>query len=101
MLSRPIGGRIAKGRLYVRPLKNLGRGGWIWIRFQRQDLTGLQPEEREVDDLQGHIIIAGFGRVGQMVSQLLSERLIQFVALDVRSERVQAGKKTGEQKTTR
>lgn len=42
-----------------------------------------------MDDLRGHIIIAGFGRVGQMVSQLLSERLIQFVALDVRTERVQ------------
>jgi hypothetical protein len=45
-----------------------------------------------VGDLSGHIIIAGFGRVGQMVSQLLSERLIQFVALDVRSDRVQAGR---------
>ena len=52
----------------------------------------LQPADDEVGDLSGHIIIAGFGRVGQMVSQLLSERLIQFVALDVRSERVQAGR---------
>jgi voltage-gated potassium channel Kch len=54
--------------------------------------SALQPADDEVGDLSGHIIIAGFGRVGQMVSQLLSERLIQFVALDVRSERVQAGR---------
>ncbi|XP_033134962.1 K(+) efflux antiporter 1, chloroplastic-like isoform X2 [Brassica rapa] len=35
------------------------------------------------DDLQDHIIICGFGRVGQIIAQLLSERLIPFVALDV------------------
>ncbi|CAL5437168.1 unnamed protein product [Camellia sinensis] len=36
------------------------------------------------DDLQDHIIICGFGRVGQIIAQLLLERLIPFVALDVR-----------------
>jgi len=35
------------------------------------------------------VVIAGFGRVGQIIAQLLSERLIPFVALDVRSDRVQ------------
>ncbi|PPS15102.1 hypothetical protein GOBAR_AA05475 [Gossypium barbadense] len=36
------------------------------------------------DDLQDHIIICGFGRVGQIIAQRLSERLVPFVALDVR-----------------
>jgi len=68
-------------------------GHALSAKFQKpQDLSALQPESGEVDDLSGHIIVAGFGRVGQMVSQLLSERLFQFVALDVRSERVQAGR---------
>ena len=35
------------------------------------------------------MIIAGFGRVGQIIGQLLSERLIPFVALDLSSDRVQ------------
>ncbi|PPS19336.1 hypothetical protein GOBAR_AA01251 [Gossypium barbadense] len=38
----------------------------------------------QTDDLHDHIIICGFGRVGQIIAQLLSERLIPFVALDVR-----------------
>ncbi|KAK9901467.1 hypothetical protein M0R45_002098 [Rubus argutus] len=38
------------------------------------------------------IIICGFGRVGQIIAQLLSERLIPFVALDVRSDRVTVGR---------
>ena len=35
-----------------------------------------------------HVIIAGFGRVGQLIAQMLSERLIPFVALDVSAGRV-------------
>nr|POE56956.1 k(+) efflux antiporter 2, chloroplastic [Quercus suber] len=46
----------------------------------------------QTDDLQDHIIICGFGRVGQIIAQLLSERLIPFVALDVRSDRVAVGR---------
>lgn len=52
-------------------------------------LQALQPKEGEVEELRGHVVIAGFGRVGQIIAQLLSERLIPFVALDVRSDRVQ------------
>lgn len=39
--------------------------------------------------MSGHVIIAGFGRVGELISQMLSERLIPFVALDVSASRVQ------------
>lgn len=52
-------------------------------------LQTLQPNEGEVGELRNHVIIAGFGRVGQIIAQLLSERLIPFVALDVRADRVQ------------
>jgi len=52
-------------------------------------VQALQPNEGEVEELRGHVVIAGFGRVGQIIAQLLSERLIPFVALDVRSDRVQ------------
>ncbi|ONK64061.1 uncharacterized protein A4U43_C07F21690 [Asparagus officinalis] len=51
-----------------------------------------RPSKLATDDLQDHIIICGFGRVGQIIAQLLSERLIPFVALDVRSDRVAAGR---------
>eukprot|EP00897_Mesotaenium_endlicherianum_P006963 jgi/Mesen1/6295/ME000325S05430 len=67
-------------------------GQMIASKFEQHDVRSLQPAEAETDDLQGHVIIAGFGRVGQIIAQLLSERLIPFVALDVRTERVSAGR---------
>ncbi|XP_045797096.1 K(+) efflux antiporter 2, chloroplastic-like [Trifolium pratense] len=67
-------------------------GQFIASRFEQHDVRSLLPVESETDDLQDHIIICGFGRVGQIIAQLLSERLIPFVALDVRSERVAVGR---------
>ncbi|KAK9076414.1 hypothetical protein SSX86_004748 [Deinandra increscens subsp. villosa] len=67
-------------------------GQLIASRFKQHDVRSLLPDESETDDLQGHIIICGFGRVGQIIAQLLSESLIPFVALDVRSDRVSEGR---------
>ncbi|KAI3800513.1 hypothetical protein L1987_28604 [Smallanthus sonchifolius] len=67
-------------------------GQLIASRFEQHDVRSLLPDESETDDLQDHIIICGFGRVGQIIAQLLSERLIPFVALDVRSDRVSVGR---------
>lgn len=42
-------------------------------------------DERPFDDLpqeQGHVVIAGFGRVGQIVARILTARDIPFTALD-------------------
>jgi len=50
-------------------------------------MKALQPKEDEVKELRNHVIIAGYGRVGQIIAQMLSELLIPFVALDVRSDR--------------
>ncbi|TYI69562.1 hypothetical protein E1A91_D08G163600v1 [Gossypium mustelinum] len=67
-------------------------GQLIASRFELVDVRSLLPVESETDDLHDHIIICGFGRVGQIIAQLLSERLIPFVALDVRSDRVAMGR---------
>jgi monovalent cation:proton antiporter-2 (CPA2) family protein len=56
------------------------------------DPAALQPDQGEVRDLRNHVIIAGYGRVGQLIAQLLSEQLIPFVALDVKAERVAQGR---------
>ncbi|KAK7382108.1 hypothetical protein VNO80_00813 [Phaseolus coccineus] len=71
----------------------LAEGGqFLASRFELHDVRSLLPVESETDDLQNHIIICGFGRVGQIIAQLLSEQLIPFVALDVRSDRVAIGR---------
>ncbi|PCJ72031.1 MAG: hypothetical protein COA62_05625 [Rhodobiaceae bacterium] len=58
-----------------------------------------QPEPEIVDideDLKGHVIIAGYGRVGRTVARLLSEQMVPFVALDMNLARTQAARKSGE-----
>lgn len=48
------------------------------------------------DDLNGHIIIAGYGRVGRTVARLLSDQMVPFVALDLSAARAQTSRKKGE-----
>lgn len=60
--------------------------------FEKSDMKALQPSDKETGGLKGHVIIAGFGRVGNLIAQLLSKRMIPFVALDVRVDAVQVGK---------
>uniref|UniRef100_A0A061RBT4 K(+) efflux antiporter chloroplastic-like n=1 Tax=Tetraselmis sp. GSL018 TaxID=582737 RepID=A0A061RBT4_9CHLO len=67
-------------------------GQALGSRYEQVDTKALVPQEGEVDDLRGHVIIVGFGRVGMVLAQIFAERLIPFVALDVRAERVTAGR---------
>ncbi len=56
-----------------------------------------EPEIVDIDeDLKGHVIIAGYGRVGRTVARLLSEQMVPFVALDMNLTRTQAARKSGE-----
>lgn len=65
-------------------------GAKLGQRFEKNDMKALQPSDKETGGLKDHIIIAGFGRVGNLIAQLLSKRMIPFVALDVRVDAVQA-----------
>ena len=55
----------------------------------------VQPKEGEMSGMSGHVIICGFGRVGELIGEMLSERLIPFVALDVSAGRVQVRSSMG------
>ncbi len=59
--------------------------------------THFSPKSfpEETDDLKNHIIIAGFGRVGQMLGEILNSRLVPFVALDIDMHCVTEGRKKG------
>ncbi|GBF95422.1 K(+) efflux antiporter chloroplastic-like [Raphidocelis subcapitata] len=67
-------------------------GNTVGQMFDRSDVKAMQPDEEETKELRNHVIIAGYGRVGQMIGQMLSEELIPFVAVDIDSNRVQAGR---------
>ncbi len=48
----------------------------------------IGPEAIAADQLEQHILVAGFGRVGQTVSRLLDEQKVPYIALDLDPVRV-------------
>lgn len=51
-------------------------------RLERSTPVGLAAMEKETLDLDGHVVIAGFGRVGRIVARLLESQRIPYVAID-------------------
>lgn len=49
---------------------------------------GLMSEEIEDHDIHDHILIAGFGRVGQAVSAILRDEAVPYIAIDSSAEDV-------------
>jgi CPA2 family monovalent cation:H+ antiporter-2 len=68
--------------LFLTPLlARLGRGiGDRWV--QRLHAQAAQRDAGELAAVRGHIIIAGYGRVGQMLGKLLAEQSIPYVAFE-------------------
>ena len=59
---------------------------------------GIEMSATVVDtgDLSGHVVICGFGRVGQSVARMLKIERIPFVAIDIDPIRVQESRNAGE-----
>ena len=54
-------------------------------RFERYDHGDL-PKDPDRTELGGHVVIGGFGRVGQMIARILEREGIPFVAVDMSAE---------------
>nr|WP_041643113.1 cation:proton antiporter [Azoarcus olearius] len=52
-------------------------------------------EDAEFGTLRGHVLIAGYGRVGQMVGQMLAEQGVPHVAVETDAKLVAGQRKTG------
>ncbi len=61
----------------------------------RRSGVGLAAIEQETDDLDLHVLIAGFGRVGRIVGDLLEARKIPYVAIDLDPANVREGRARG------
>ena len=71
------------------------------------DMAGVQFEKRwwsrvrtnpeqlaaEAQDLSGHVVIAGYGRMGSLVAGLMAAEKIPFIGLDTNPREVAAGRK--------
>lgn len=63
-----------------------------------QLVTRLEPKNNtvtETHDLKSHVVIVGFGRIGNIIARLLSEQMVPFVAIDMNMARVTEGRKLG------
>jgi len=68
----------------------------LWLsKEQTQDTHALRelPENKNLHD---HVIICGFGRIGQTVSRFLKQEHIDFVAIDIDPLRVTKAREAGE-----
>jgi CPA2 family monovalent cation:H+ antiporter-2 len=52
----------------------------------------LRRTEEDARDFKGHVIIAGFGRVGQTVARLLEAQRLPYMAFDLEPSRVAEGR---------
>ena len=63
-------------------------GEHLHARMERSDTASLTPSMTATRDLSGHIIIAGFGRVGQTVAELFNIAEVKNIALDLDARRI-------------
>jgi monovalent cation:H+ antiporter-2, CPA2 family len=63
--------------------------------LEQRDVAEIDQIAEEVRGLSNHIIVAGFGRVGQIVGSLLGSKGIPYIAIDFSMQRVAEGRKRG------
>ncbi|MCF3933816.1 cation:proton antiporter [Acuticoccus sp. M5D2P5] len=72
------------------PVQRLSR--WLALRStQPTVVTSLSANE-----LEGHVIIAGFGRIGRAIGELLDQRHIRYIALDLNAHAVARARSAGQ-----
>src|SRR5690606_16828672 len=59
--------------------------------------TRVTPDQVASDtrDLEGHVIICGYGRMGRTVARLLAAEKVNFIALDMTPKKVTEGREEG------
>ncbi len=62
---------------------------------QLQNIFGVRRVQREIDKLDGHVIVVGFGRIGQMLAQELKAGKFAFVVLESDEKRATEARDMG------
>jgi CPA2 family monovalent cation:H+ antiporter-2 len=70
-------------------------GLWLAKRMERVSRIGLAALEQENIDLQKHVVLAGYGRFGQMIARLLDSHRIPYVVLELDAAQVAKFKSQG------
>lgn len=67
--------------------QQLERRRWSRVRAKPDQI------QRETQDMHGHVVIAGYGRMGQLMAEYLQREKIAFIGLDTNPREVAAGRK--------
>ena len=78
----------------VTPAIVWGIGHLAGLFERHHDVTPANLAE-DIAELEGHVIIAGFGRVGRTVARLLDAKLVPYIAIDTDVQRVRDGRRHG------
>ena len=77
--------------------------GMVWLGERvarrladREDGPPPGPTGADLDNLEGHVVIAGYGRVGREVSHILQTMQVQYVALDTNGPAIARYRARGE-----
>lgn len=68
-------------------------GNMIVKRLEKEKRLTEESILKETADLDNHVIIAGFGRVGKMVARLLEAEHVHYVAVDIDADHATSGRK--------
>ncbi len=68
----------------------------IAIAHEHRETPERGDERVKADQLENHVIICGFGRVGQTVSRFLKQENIDFIAIDIDPLRAKEAREAGE-----
>jgi CPA2 family monovalent cation:H+ antiporter-2 len=68
----------------------------LWLSKEKQLDTKALEELPQNTSLHDHVIICGFGRIGQTVSRFLKQESIDFVAIDIDPLRTTKAREAGE-----
>lgn len=64
---------------------------------QFQQIFGSRRMQKDIEKLAGHVVVCGFGRIGQMLCHELRAARADFVVIDHSDERIEAARKAGYQ----
>ncbi len=96
--SQPIIGAIILS-MAISPLL-IRHNAAIALRFAPAGAEGPDPTEVALEaasrDLQGHVLLCGFGRTGQNLGQFLRQKGIPFIALEIEADIVNEAREAGE-----
>ncbi len=68
-------------------------GSSLELRWWKRVRTTPELLKTETRDMQGHVVLAGYGRMGQLIAEYLAHENIPFVALDTNPREVSIGRK--------